>query len=152
MSENKGYIYPESLVDTEWVQAHLTDPEVRLIEVDVDTTAYEQGHIPGAVGFNWQKERSHSSSNGRKPSTLISGLPRPMPQRSLRSVSGWMGFPWPLNWRQPVPNSCHLKNCLGVWKTQVNAVFYQDGGQRASYSPEKLMARQAESPYQTEFA
>jgi 3-mercaptopyruvate sulfurtransferase SseA len=27
-----------------------------LIEVDVDTTAYEQGHIPGAVGFNWQKE------------------------------------------------------------------------------------------------
>jgi thiosulfate/3-mercaptopyruvate sulfurtransferase len=56
MSENKGYIYPESLVDTEWVQAHLTDPEVRLIEVDVDTTAYEQGHIPGAVGFNWQKD------------------------------------------------------------------------------------------------
>jgi thiosulfate/3-mercaptopyruvate sulfurtransferase len=27
-----------------------------LIEVDVDTTAYEQGHIPGAVGFNWQRE------------------------------------------------------------------------------------------------
>ncbi|GAC1583345.1 MAG: hypothetical protein NVS4B1_22450 [Ktedonobacteraceae bacterium] len=31
-------------------------PRVRLIEVDVDTKAYEQGHIPGAVGFNWQKE------------------------------------------------------------------------------------------------
>ncbi len=56
MSENKGYIHPEALVDAEWVQAHLADSTVRLIEVDVDTTAYEQGHIPGAVGFNWQKE------------------------------------------------------------------------------------------------
>jgi thiosulfate/3-mercaptopyruvate sulfurtransferase len=56
MSENKGYIHPEALVDAEWVQAHLTDSTVRLIEVDVDTAAYEQGHIPGALGFNWQKE------------------------------------------------------------------------------------------------
>src|SRR5579863_4258762 len=56
MSENKGYAHPEALVDADWVQAHLTDPTVRLIEVDVDTTAYEQGHIPGAVGFNWQRE------------------------------------------------------------------------------------------------
>jgi thiosulfate/3-mercaptopyruvate sulfurtransferase len=56
MTENKAYTHPEALVDAEWVQAHLTDPTVRLIEVDVDTTAYEQGHIPGAVGFNWQKE------------------------------------------------------------------------------------------------
>jgi thiosulfate/3-mercaptopyruvate sulfurtransferase len=56
MSENKGYVHPEVLVDADWVAAHLHDPSVRLIEVDVDTTAYEQGHIPGAVGFNWQKE------------------------------------------------------------------------------------------------
>jgi thiosulfate/3-mercaptopyruvate sulfurtransferase len=56
MSENKGYVHPEVLVDADWVQAHLNDPNVRLIEVDVDTRAYEQGHIPGAVGFNWQKE------------------------------------------------------------------------------------------------
>jgi thiosulfate/3-mercaptopyruvate sulfurtransferase len=56
MSENIGYMHPEALVAAEWVQAHLADPAVRLIEVDVDTTAYEQGHIPGAVGFNWQKE------------------------------------------------------------------------------------------------
>lgn len=56
MSENKGYVHPEVLVDADWVAAHLHDPTVRLIEVDVDTTAYEQGHIPGAVGFNWQKE------------------------------------------------------------------------------------------------
>jgi thiosulfate/3-mercaptopyruvate sulfurtransferase len=56
MTENKGYTHPEALVDAEWVQAHLTHPTVRLLEVDVDTTAYEQGHIPGAIGFNWQKE------------------------------------------------------------------------------------------------
>ena len=56
MLENKGYAHPEVLVDADWVEAHLRDPQVRLIEVDVDTSAYEQGHIPGAVGFNWQKE------------------------------------------------------------------------------------------------
>ena len=56
MTENKGYAHPEVLVDADWVEAHLHDPKVRLIEVDVDTSAYEQGHISGAVGFNWQKE------------------------------------------------------------------------------------------------
>ena len=56
MSEEKGYIHPEVLVDAEWVEDHLHDPLVRLIEVDVDTAAYDQGHIPGAVGFNWLKE------------------------------------------------------------------------------------------------
>jgi thiosulfate/3-mercaptopyruvate sulfurtransferase len=56
MSENKGYVHPEVLVDADWVQAHLNDSNIRLVEVDVDTSAYEQGHIPGAVGFNWKKE------------------------------------------------------------------------------------------------
>ncbi|OYT69314.1 MAG: sulfurtransferase [Armatimonadetes bacterium JP3_11] len=44
------------LVSTEWVQEHMSDPNIRLIEVDVDTTAYEQGHIPGAIGLNWQTQ------------------------------------------------------------------------------------------------
>jgi thiosulfate/3-mercaptopyruvate sulfurtransferase len=56
MSENHGYKHPEALVDADWVIAHLTDPNVRLIEVDVDTNSYGQGHIPGAVGFNWQSQ------------------------------------------------------------------------------------------------
>jgi thiosulfate/3-mercaptopyruvate sulfurtransferase len=56
VSYNKGYVHPEVLVDADWVEAHLHDPKVRLIEVDVDTTAYDQGHISGAVSFNWQKE------------------------------------------------------------------------------------------------
>jgi thiosulfate/3-mercaptopyruvate sulfurtransferase len=50
------YKHPEVLVSTEWAAGHLNDPKVRLIEVDVDTTAYDQGHIPGAVGWNWQTQ------------------------------------------------------------------------------------------------
>jgi thiosulfate/3-mercaptopyruvate sulfurtransferase len=51
-----GYAHPEVLVETDWVQAHLGKPGVKLVEIDVDTTAYDTGHIPGAVGFNWRTE------------------------------------------------------------------------------------------------
>ena len=44
---------PESIVETDWVAEHLSDANVRLVEVDVDTGAYQQGHVPGAVGWNW---------------------------------------------------------------------------------------------------
>jgi len=50
------YKHPEVLVSTEWAAAHLNDPKVRLVEVDVDTSAYGSGHIPGAVGWNWQTQ------------------------------------------------------------------------------------------------
>jgi thiosulfate/3-mercaptopyruvate sulfurtransferase len=50
------YAQPGTLVSTEWVQQHQGDSKVALAEVDVDTTAYEQGHIPGAVGWNWQTQ------------------------------------------------------------------------------------------------
>lgn len=46
----------QPLVSTQWVADHGSDSNVRLIEVDVDTTQYEQGHIPGAVAFNWQTQ------------------------------------------------------------------------------------------------
>jgi len=41
------------LVSTSWVEQHLTDPNVRIVEVDVDTKAYSEGHVPGAVGWDW---------------------------------------------------------------------------------------------------
>lgn len=51
------YAHPEVLVDTEWVNKHLTDQNVRIAEVDYDPTAnYNQGHIPGAVLFDWKKD------------------------------------------------------------------------------------------------
>src|SRR5678815_3691392 len=50
------YAHPESLVGTSWVVDHLRDPKVKLVEVDVDTSSYEKGHIPGAIGWNWQTD------------------------------------------------------------------------------------------------
>ena len=47
------YKHPEVLVSTEWVAARVDDPHVRLVEVDVDTSAYEKGHIKNATGWNW---------------------------------------------------------------------------------------------------
>ncbi|HET9667657.1 MAG TPA: rhodanese-like domain-containing protein, partial [Desertimonas sp.] len=47
-----------SLVDADWAKAHLDDPAVRFVEVDVDTTAYDQSHLPGAVAWNWTSQLS----------------------------------------------------------------------------------------------
>jgi thiosulfate/3-mercaptopyruvate sulfurtransferase len=44
------------LVDADWVQAHLGDPGVVLVEVDEDTTAYGKGHIKGAVKLDWKED------------------------------------------------------------------------------------------------
>lgn len=51
-----NYAHPEVLVETQWVADHLKDPQIRLVEVDVDTAAYGEGHIPGAVGWNWKTD------------------------------------------------------------------------------------------------
>ena len=44
------------LVSTAWVAENLNNPKVKLVEVDVDTSQYEEGHPPGAVGFNWTSQ------------------------------------------------------------------------------------------------
>jgi thiosulfate/3-mercaptopyruvate sulfurtransferase len=46
------------LVDADWATAHIDDPNVRFVEVDVDTAAYDEGHIPGAVAWNWTSQLS----------------------------------------------------------------------------------------------
>jgi thiosulfate/3-mercaptopyruvate sulfurtransferase len=50
------YARPEALVSTGWIAEHLTDPKVKIVEVDVDTTAYDKGHVRGAIGWNWQTD------------------------------------------------------------------------------------------------
>src|SRR5579884_2280491 len=50
------YAHPEVLVSTQWVADHAGDPNVRLVEVDVDFSLYEKGHIQGAVGWNWNTD------------------------------------------------------------------------------------------------
>src|SRR6202142_2630364 len=50
------YAHPETLVTTDWVAQHANDANVRIAEVDVDTKAYEEGHVPGAIGWAWNTQ------------------------------------------------------------------------------------------------
>ena len=51
-----SYAHPEVLVSTDWVSEHGDDPGVRVVEVDVDTGSYDEGHVPGAVGWAWDSQ------------------------------------------------------------------------------------------------
>jgi thiosulfate/3-mercaptopyruvate sulfurtransferase len=50
------YAHPEVLVETDWLASRLSDSSVRMVEVDVDTGAYDLGHIPGAIGWAWHTQ------------------------------------------------------------------------------------------------
>ena len=50
------YAHPETLVETDWLAEHASDPKVRIFEVDVDTSSYDQGHAAGAIGVNWKSD------------------------------------------------------------------------------------------------
>src|ERR1700690_3111416 len=50
------YAHPEALVTTDWVAQHATDPNVRIVEVDVDTQAYDEAHVPGAIAWAWNTQ------------------------------------------------------------------------------------------------
>ncbi len=47
------YANPDALVETDWLAEHLDDPNIRILEVDEDTSAYEKSHIKGALGWHW---------------------------------------------------------------------------------------------------
>ena len=53
---DKGYTVPDVLVDADWAEQHKDDENVKLVEVDVDTNAYDEGHIAGAVSWNWTSQ------------------------------------------------------------------------------------------------
>jgi thiosulfate/3-mercaptopyruvate sulfurtransferase len=50
------YAHPEVLVNTDWAAAHAKDQNVRVVEVDVDTKAYDEGHVPGAIAWAWNTQ------------------------------------------------------------------------------------------------
>ncbi len=54
--EDRDYAHPEVLVSTDWVAEHHKDPNVRVVEVDVDTAAYNEGHVPGAIAWAWTSQ------------------------------------------------------------------------------------------------
>src|SRR5688572_15875202 len=53
---NRGYAHPDVLVSTDWVEQHLNDPSIRIIESNEDTLLYASGHIPGAVHVDWTSD------------------------------------------------------------------------------------------------
>ena len=50
----EAYVHPEVLVSADWVEQHLDDPKVRIVESDEDVLLYDMGHIPGSVKIDWQ--------------------------------------------------------------------------------------------------
>ncbi len=50
----EAYTHPEVLVTADWVEQHLNDPQVRIVESDEDILLYDMGHIPGSVKVDWQ--------------------------------------------------------------------------------------------------
>ena len=52
----QNYAHPEVLVSTDWVAEHASDANVRVVEVDVDTKAYDEGHVPGAIAWPWNTQ------------------------------------------------------------------------------------------------
>src|SRR4051812_11907965 len=44
------------LVETDWVEQHLDDPSIRIVEVDENPALYADAHIPGAIGFDWKRD------------------------------------------------------------------------------------------------
>jgi thiosulfate/3-mercaptopyruvate sulfurtransferase len=51
-----AYAHPEVLVNTDWVASHTADPNVRVVEIDVDTKSYDDGHVPGAIAWAWNTQ------------------------------------------------------------------------------------------------
>ena len=52
----QDYAHPESVVGTEWVAGNKDNEDVVVVEVDVDTGGYDEGHVPGAIGWNWSEQ------------------------------------------------------------------------------------------------
>ena len=62
------------LVTTDWVAQHGKDAAVRVVEVDVDTTAYDQGHVPGAAGWNWTTDLCDTQVRDIAPKAKLEDL------------------------------------------------------------------------------
>jgi thiosulfate/3-mercaptopyruvate sulfurtransferase len=57
-----NYSHPEVLVDIAWAKTNLGNTKVKFVEIDVDTSSYDSGHIPGAVAFNWRTQLQNQVS------------------------------------------------------------------------------------------
>ncbi len=62
------------LVTTDWVVQHAKDSGVRLVEVDVDPSVYDKGHIEGAVGWNWKRDLQDQLARDIAPKDALAEL------------------------------------------------------------------------------
>jgi len=62
------------LVSTEWIAEHAGDQGLRLVEVDVDPSVYEKGHIEGAVGWNWRRDLQDQVARDIAPKDALEQL------------------------------------------------------------------------------
>ncbi|MEM7117964.1 MAG: sulfurtransferase [Chloroflexota bacterium] len=74
-----NYAHPEMLVDTAWAAANANRPNTRFVEIDVDTKAYDSGHMSGAIGWNWTTDTQD---------TLVRDIPSPENYKALLERSG----------------------------------------------------------------
>jgi thiosulfate/3-mercaptopyruvate sulfurtransferase len=68
------YAHPEVLVDADWLASKLNDPSVRIVEVDVDTSAYDLGHIPGAIAWAWNTQLCDTVQRDILPKSELEAL------------------------------------------------------------------------------
>src|SRR5947209_20157999 len=54
------YAHPEALVETDWLEKHLKDEGIRIVESNEDVLLYDTGHIPGAVHIDWRADLQDS--------------------------------------------------------------------------------------------
>jgi thiosulfate/3-mercaptopyruvate sulfurtransferase len=68
------YAHPEVLVETDWLAGKLSEPSIRIAEVDVDTAAYDLGHIPGATGWSWNTQLCDTLTRDILPKKQLESL------------------------------------------------------------------------------
>ena len=85
------------LVDTQWVEDHLDDDSVRIVEVDENPALYAEAHIPGAIGFDWQAtsrtRSSATSSVPRRSAACSASAASPTSTRSCSTATATTGSP-----------------------------------------------------------
>src|SRR5438128_4060771 len=68
------HVMTQMLVTTDWAAQHATDAGVRVVEVDVDTAAYDEGHVPAAAGWNWTTDLCDTLVRDIVPSSKLEEL------------------------------------------------------------------------------
>jgi thiosulfate/3-mercaptopyruvate sulfurtransferase len=76
------YAHPQTLVETTWLEEHLNDSDIAIVEVDEDITAYAKGHIPNAIAINWETELHE---HPRREFISREGLARLLGERGISS-------------------------------------------------------------------